>query len=147
MKIPSSTYRLQLRGGMDLARAEALVPYLRDLGIGALYLSPPFTAEAGSTHGYDITDANEIEPTLGGRAALERLSAALHERGMGLILDIVPNHMAFSLANPWLRDVLRRGEEQPLRPAFRHRLARAAAPALARRRVLRAGGHDGGGRP
>ncbi len=108
--IPSSLYRLQLRGGMDLPAAEALVPYLDDLGIGALYLSPPFTAETGSTHGYDVTDANEIEPALGGRDALDRLSAALHARGMGLILDIVPNHMAFSLANGWLRDVLRHGE-------------------------------------
>ena len=111
MSIPSSTYRLQLRGGMDLSEAEALVPYLDRLGIGALYLSPPFTATEGSTHGYDVTDANEIDPAIGGRAALDSLSAALHAREMGLILDIVPNHMAFTVENGWLRDVLRRGEE------------------------------------
>ena len=110
MSIPTSLYRLQLRGGVDLAAAEALVPYLDDLGIGALYLSPPFAAAAGSTHGYDVVDANEIEPDLGGREGMESLSAALHGRGMGLIVDIVPNHMAFSLDNGWLRDVLRRGE-------------------------------------
>ncbi len=116
--IPSSLYRLQLRGGMDFAAAEALVPYLDDLGVGALYLSPPFTAEAGSTHGYDVTDAAEIEPALGGRAGLEALSKALHARGMGLVLDIVPNHMAFSLANGWLRDVLRHGEASRYAPHF-----------------------------
>ena len=111
MTLPTSLYRLQLRDGMDLAGAEALVPYLADLGIGALYLSPPFTAEDGSTHGYDVIDANEIEPAIGGRAALESLSAALHARGMGLVLDIVPNHMAFTVRNPWLRDVLRHGAD------------------------------------
>jgi 1,4-alpha-glucan branching enzyme len=111
MKLPTATYRLQFRGGMDFDRATALVPYLDDLGISHLYAAPLFTATPGSAHGYDITDPTEIDPALGGRAGLERLSAALTARGMGLILDIVPNHMAFAPETPWLRDVLRHGAE------------------------------------
>jgi (1->4)-alpha-D-glucan 1-alpha-D-glucosylmutase len=111
MMRPTATYRLQFRGGMDFDRATALVPYLDDLGISHLYAAPLFTATPGSAHGYDITDPTEVEPALGGRAGLERLSAALTARGMGLILDIVPNHMAFAPETPWLRDVLRHGVE------------------------------------
>jgi (1->4)-alpha-D-glucan 1-alpha-D-glucosylmutase len=111
MRLPTATYRLQFRGGMDFDRAATLVPYLDALGVSHLYASPLFTATPGSTHGYDITDPTEIDPTLGGRAGLERLSAALKSRGMGLVLDIVPNHMAFAPQTPWLRDVLRRGED------------------------------------
>ncbi len=109
MTLPTATYRLQFRGGMDFDRATALVPYLDTLGISHLYASPLFTATPGSSHGYDITDPTEIDPALGGRAGLERLSAALTAHGMGLILDIVPNHMAFAPETPWLRDVLRHG--------------------------------------
>lgn len=111
MRLPTATYRLQFRGGMDFDRAATLVPYLDALGVSHLYASPLFTATPGSTHGYDITDPTEIDPTLGGRAGLERLSAALKARGMGLVLDIVPNHMAFAPQTPWLREVLRRGED------------------------------------
>ena len=110
MPYPSSLYRLQFRGGMDFARAAGLVPYLDRLGVGALYASPVFTAQAGSTHGYDVTRQDEVDPALGGREGLEALSAALRARGMGLVLDVVPNHMAFSTENLWLRDVLRHGE-------------------------------------
>jgi (1->4)-alpha-D-glucan 1-alpha-D-glucosylmutase len=109
MRLPSATYRVQFRNGVDFARATALVPYLDALGVSHLYASPLFTATPGSTHGYDVTDPTEIDPALGGRAGLERLSAALKSRGMGLILDIVPNHMAFAPETPWLRDVLRHG--------------------------------------
>ena len=111
MQIPSSLYRLQFRAGMDFARAERLVPYLDRLGVGALYASPLFTAQTGSTHGYDVVRQDEVDPALGGREGLESLSAALRARGMGLVLDIVPNHMAFSVENLWLRDVLRHGED------------------------------------
>lgn len=111
MKLPVATYRLQFRNGMDFDRAASLVGYLETLGISHLYASPLFTATAGSSHGYDITDPNEIDPVLGGRQGLERLARALHERGMGLILDIVPNHMAFNAENPWLRDILRHGRD------------------------------------
>ncbi|CUH40009.1 Maltooligosyl trehalose synthase [Jannaschia seosinensis] len=111
MKLPTATYRLQLREGMDFARAADLVPYWRDLGVSHLYLAPVFTAAPGSTHGYDVTDPNEVEPDLGGRAGLEALADRLHEAGLGLILDIVPNHMAFTVHNPWLSDVLRHGRD------------------------------------
>ena len=111
MRLPTATYRLQFRGGMDFDRAAALVPYLDALGVSHLYASPIFTATPGSSHGYDVTDPTEIDPAIGGRAGLERLSAALKARGMGLVLDIVPNHMAFAPETPWLRDVLRHGKD------------------------------------
>ncbi|MBC2772048.1 malto-oligosyltrehalose synthase [Rhizobium sp. AQ_MP] len=111
MPLPVSTYRLQFRGGMDFDRAIGLVPYLKRLGVSHLYTSPLFAATKGSTHGYDVTDANLIDPVLGGREGLERLVAALKAAGLGLILDIVPNHMAASLENPWWRSVIEWGEE------------------------------------
>ncbi len=97
--IPTATYRLQFRNGMTFDRAAALVPYLKNLGISHLYASPIFTATKASTHGYDVTDANEIEPSIGGREGFERLVAELKAQGLGLIIDIVPNHMASSLEN------------------------------------------------
>ena len=106
-----ATYRLQLREGMTLDRArEVVVPHAHRLGASHLYISPPFAAAPGSTHGYDVADHGAIEPALGGREALDRLSAALRERGMGLVVDIVPNHMAAHPANPWWRDVCEWGE-------------------------------------
>ncbi len=111
MTIPTSTYRIQFRNGMTFDRATELVPYLQKLGISHLYASPIFTATKESTHGYDVTDANEIDPAIGGRAGFDRLSAALQAAGMELILDIVPNHMAASLENAWWRDVIEHGQE------------------------------------
>lgn len=111
MSIPTATYRLQFRNGMTFDRAVALVPYLKKLGISHLYASPIFTATTDSTHGYDVTDANEIDPAMGGREGFDRLSHALKEAGLGLILDIVPNHMAASLENGWWRDVIEHGEQ------------------------------------
>ena len=111
MTIPTSTYRLQFRNGMTFERATALVPYLRRLGISHLYASPVFSATDGSTHGYDVTDANEFDPVLGGRDGFLRLSDTLREYELGLILDIVPNHMAASLENRWWRDVVEHGRE------------------------------------
>lgn len=108
---PTATYRLQFRNGMDFAYARKIVPYLASLGISHLYASPIFAATSGSTHGYDVTDHNLVDPTLGGRVGLERLSAELKRAGLGLILDIVPNHMAASVENPWWRDVLEWGEQ------------------------------------
>ncbi|WP_130835625.1 malto-oligosyltrehalose synthase [[Erwinia] mediterraneensis] len=110
MNIPTATYRIQFRNGMTFDRAAALVPYLKQLGISHLYASPIFTATAGSTHGYDVTDANEIDPSIGGRAGFDRMAAALKQAGLSLILDIVPNHMAASLENAWWRDVIEHGE-------------------------------------
>lgn len=131
---PTSLYRLQLRGDVDFAAAAALLPYLDDLGISHLYLSPIFTAEAGSTHGYDVVDPTEIDPCLGGRAGFDRLAEAAAAQGIGIVLDIVPNHTSFSLGNPWLRDVLRHGPKSryarhfDLDPARRIRLPMLDAP-------------------
>lgn len=108
--IPTATYRLQFRNGMTFWRAAALVPYLKRLGISHLYASPIFTATAGSTHGYDVTDVNEIEPSIGGREGFDRLTKTLKDADIGLILDIVPNHMASSLENAWWREVVELGE-------------------------------------
>lgn len=115
---PIATYRIQLREGVDFAEIERRIPYLADLGISHLYLSPIFTATTGSTHGYDAIDPTEIDPALGGREAFESLSAAAHGAGLGIILDIVPNHTAFSLENPWLREVLIEGPSSRYAPHF-----------------------------
>ncbi len=77
MTLPSATYRVQFRNGMTFDHACGLVPYLKSLGISHLYASPVFTATRGSTHGYDVTDASEIDPALGGRAGFDRLTETL----------------------------------------------------------------------
>ncbi len=105
----SALYRLQMRGEMDFKRATGLVPYFAELGISHLYLSPIFTAVPGSSHGYDVTDPNQLDPALGSEHEFIGLSEALHERGLGLVVDFVPNHVAAHPANPWFRDVLRWG--------------------------------------
>jgi (1->4)-alpha-D-glucan 1-alpha-D-glucosylmutase len=109
--IPSATYRIQFRNGMTFDRVVALIPYFRDLGISHIYASPVFTATTDSTHGYDVTDPNEIDPAIGGRDGFNRMAAALRQAGMGLILDIVPNHMSTSLENRWWRDVIEHGKQ------------------------------------
>ncbi len=109
MRVPASTYRLQLSADFRLADALAAVPYLDALGIAALYLSPVTAATPGSRHGYDVCDPTRVNPELGSEEDLAALSAALRQRGMGILLDIVPNHMAASTHNPWWRDVLAAG--------------------------------------
>lgn len=109
MQIPTSTYRLQFRDGMTFEKAIALIPYLKALGISHLYASPIFAAVSGSTHGYDIINPDIIDPALGGRDGFEALAKALKAAGLSLLLDIVPNHMAASLENPWWRDVIEWG--------------------------------------
>lgn len=104
-----ATARLQLHAGFTLLDAAAQVPYYAGLGISHLYLSPIGTAVPGSTHGYDVTDPREVNPELGGEPALLHLSERVRAHGMGLILDIVPNHMAAHAANPWWWDVLKHG--------------------------------------
>jgi (1->4)-alpha-D-glucan 1-alpha-D-glucosylmutase len=111
MKLPTATYRLQLRGGMTFEKAAGLVPYLAELGVSHLYLSPIFEAAHGSTHGYDVTDCNRLDPVLGGDAGFARLTDALAQHGLGLIVDFVPNHMAATPHNRWWRDVLEWGRE------------------------------------
>ncbi len=110
MTLPRATYRLQFRNGMDFDKAASLAPYFGDLGVSHLYASPVFQATAGSAHGYDVTDHNRFDESLGGIDGFLHLSAALKQQNLGLILDIVPNHMAASPQNPWWRDVLRHGK-------------------------------------
>jgi (1->4)-alpha-D-glucan 1-alpha-D-glucosylmutase len=98
------TYRLQLGPGLGFAEARELVPYLRDLGVSHLYLPPSFQARAGSTHGYDVVDPTAISSELGGEEAFRALVAAAREAGLGVILDIVPNHMAVDDANRYWSD-------------------------------------------
>ncbi len=99
-----ATYRLQLTSSFGFAAARALVPYLRDLGISHLYLSPSFQARPGSTHGYDVIDPKRVSDDLGGSDGLRALSDAARNAGLGLILDVVPNHMAADDANHYWAD-------------------------------------------
>lgn len=96
-----ATYRLQLGTDLDFARAKELLPYVADLGCSHLYLSPSFQARAGSTHGYDVIDPSAISEDLGGEDGLRALADAAHALDMGLILDVVPNHLAADDANPY----------------------------------------------
>jgi malto-oligosyltrehalose synthase len=109
MTIPRATMRLQFHKGFRFADAEKLVPYFDRLGISHLYASPITTARPGSMHGYDVIGPHRVNPELGGEDALISLVATLRGAGMGLIVDIVPNHMAADAANPWWFDVLRNG--------------------------------------
>jgi len=102
----SATLRLQFHAGFTLDDAVPLVPYFARLGISHLYASPLLSARPGSLHGYDVIDPSRVSPALGGEAALIRLVAALRLHGMGLILDIVSNHMAVGSDNPWWQDLL-----------------------------------------
>ncbi|MGB8390078.1 malto-oligosyltrehalose synthase [Mycobacterium sp.] len=120
-----STYRLQLRGessgfAFTFADAENLLGYLDDLGVSHLYLSPIMTAAAGSNHGYDVTDPTTVSPELGGPDGLARLSAAARARGIGLVVDIVPNHVGLDQPeqNAWWWDVLRHGRSSVFAPYF-----------------------------
>jgi len=109
-RIPRATYRVQLHDGFTFDDATAIVPYLAELGISHLYTSPVLQAVPGSTHGYDIVDHSRVSDELGGEAGFERLTDALRAHGMGLVLDIVPNHMAISTAdNRWWWDLLAHG--------------------------------------
>ncbi len=111
LNTPRATVRLQFFSGFTLDDAVAIVPYLAALGISHLYASPLLKARFGSTHCYDIVSHDEINPELGGEPALRRLLAALRAHEMGLILDIVPNHMGVGGAdNRWWMDVLEWGK-------------------------------------
>src|SRR5919112_2517767 len=117
-----ATYRLQLSADLTFADAAALVPYLRELGVSHLYLSPSFAAREGSTHGYDVVDPTRFSESLGGEAGFRLLAEAVREAGMGIVLDIVPNHMATDAANPYWSDPERRARLFDIDPETgRHR--------------------------
>jgi (1->4)-alpha-D-glucan 1-alpha-D-glucosylmutase len=133
-RIPRATYRLQLHAAFTCDDAARVVPYLARLGVSHVYLSPVLRARPGSTHGYDIIDHSAFNPELGGREGFDRLAATARDHGLGLILDIVPNHMGVMGAdNAWWMDVLENGpasvyagffdiEWEPLDEAMRHRV-------------------------
>ncbi len=109
-----ATLRLQFHKGFTLEQAVPLVPYFARLGISHIYASPLLAARAGSMHGYDVVDPTQVNPELGGEPALRRLVSTLREHGMGLILDIVSNHMAVGgNDNPWWLDLLEWGRLSP----------------------------------
>jgi (1->4)-alpha-D-glucan 1-alpha-D-glucosylmutase len=105
----TATYRLQLNAAFTLHDARARVPYLHALGISHLYCSPVLAARAGSTHGYDVADPTQVSPELGGDEALVALAETAHAHGMGLLLDIVPNHMGIGADNRYWDDLLAHG--------------------------------------
>src|SRR5581483_5016014 len=110
-RLPSATYRIQLNQNFRFADTLKILDYLQDLGITDLYLSPILAARKGSTHGYDLIDPTRINPEIGTEDEFNTLQTELQNRGMGLLLDIVPNHMAASAENPWWLDVLENGSQ------------------------------------
>ena len=132
--VPCSTYRLQFNNRFRFEDARKLVPYLYRLGISHCYSSPILKARAGSSHGYDIIDHNQLNPEIGTDEEFRRLAAELKARGMGLVLDIVPNHMGVGDGdNPWWQDVLQNGRAsmyadffdidwEPLKPELRNKV-------------------------
>ena len=120
MLTPTSTYRLQITSQQDLHRAAELVPYIRRLGADWVYLSPILRATSGSDHGYDVVDPTEVDPERGGSAGLTALSGAAHAAGLGVVVDIVPNHqgVAEPQQNPWWWSLLAEGRESRYADAF-----------------------------
>lgn len=118
LRIPTATYRIQFNKQFRFENACKLVPYLHRLGISDLYASPILKARRGSTHGYDVVDPLNINPELGGEADFSELHRELKDLGMGLLLDIVPNHMAACSENPWWTDLLENGLCSPYAAFF-----------------------------
>ncbi len=113
MQVPSSTYRLQLNPSFDFQAARKIIPYLAELGITTIYASPIFKARKGSTHGYDVTDPNQINPELGTMEDFNALVETAHKHGMFWLQDFVPNHMAYDSRSRILMDVFEKGTASP----------------------------------
>ncbi|MGC5077404.1 malto-oligosyltrehalose synthase [Agrococcus sp. DT81.2] len=120
MHAPQSTYRLQISEAFTLFDAAARLEALADLGVDWVYLSPILEAEHGSNHGYDVVSHERIDPTRGGEAGLDALAAEARRLGMGVLVDIVPNHMGVAVPehNGWWWQLLREGRESPIADAF-----------------------------
>ncbi len=120
MRIPASTYRLQITPDFDLDAAAARLEDLRSLGADWVYLSPVLRSVGGSDHGYDVADPTEVDPARGGREAFDRFCRAAHELGLGVMVDIVPNHQGVAAPpeNPWWWSLLREGRDSPHAQAF-----------------------------
>lgn len=117
-RAPGATYRVQFHAGFTLRDALNIVPYLHALGVTHLYASPILKARPGSTHGYDVLDHGALNPEVGTEADLAELSRALRDRGMGLLIDAVPNHMSVGTGNAWWADVLENGPASPYATYF-----------------------------
>ena len=140
--VPLATYRLQFNRDFTFEHATRLVPYLHALGVSHVYASSYLKARPGSTHGYDIIDHNALNPEIGTPDDFARFCRALKERGMGQVLDFVPNHMGVGKTdNAWWLDVLEMGRGIAVRGLLRHRLD-GLAPQLRRQ-----GAAAGAGRP
>jgi (1->4)-alpha-D-glucan 1-alpha-D-glucosylmutase len=151
MTPPRATMRLQFHKGFTFDAAVRIAPYLAALHVSHLYASPILTARSGSMHGYDVIDPTQVNPELGGEPGFRRLVAALREVGLGIIVDIVPNHMAVGNDNLWWMDLLSRGRKSryaryfdidwdPPHPAMRDKvllpvLGRPYGEALERREI------------
>lgn len=132
-RAPIATYRVQMNSGFTFADAEQILPYLKELGVSDLYSSPVFEARHGSTHGYDVTSHDRFNPELGGEVGFCKFAESLRRMDMGLLLDIVPNHMGIGNESAWWQDVLENGrssehapffdiEWEPLKPDLRNKL-------------------------
>jgi len=117
-RFPAATYRVQLSRDFRFVDATRILDYLHTLGISDLYLSPILASRKGSGHGYDVTDPSRINPELGSEEEFAALQTELQNRGMGLLLDTVPNHMAASAENPWWMDVLENGTQSAFASFF-----------------------------
>jgi malto-oligosyltrehalose synthase len=111
MNNPVSTYRLQFHKDFTFKDFDKILSYLQKLGAGTIYASPVFEATPGSVHGYDGLNPHQINPEIGTEKELTDLSQKLKVKGIGWLQDIVPNHMAFDPRNPWLHDVLEKGQQ------------------------------------
>jgi (1->4)-alpha-D-glucan 1-alpha-D-glucosylmutase len=132
-RVPVSTYRVQMHKDFTFAQAAGITGYLKKLGVGEFYSSPIFEARPGSVHGYDVTRHDRLNPEIGGDEGFEAFSAELQRQGIGLLLDIVPNHMGVGNDSIWWQDVLENGHAsqyseyfdidwKPLKPALRDKL-------------------------
>ncbi len=141
MAIPSSTYRLQVQHDFTLYDAANLVGYVRELGAGAVYLSPLLQSTTGSDHGYDTTDVSRVDRDRGGDRGLQQLFGATRQAGLGVVIDIVPNHLGIAVPaeNPAWWDVLRLGKASPYARWFDidWSLGRIVVPILGEDRTLR----------
>jgi (1->4)-alpha-D-glucan 1-alpha-D-glucosylmutase len=119
-RIPTSTYRLQVSPDFDLTAAKDVVDYVRDLGADWVYLSPVLQAEPGSDHGYDVVDHSHVDDQRGGDDAFRAVAEAAHDAGLGVLVDIVPNHVGVATpeVNPWWWSLLEQGQGSPFARAF-----------------------------
>jgi (1->4)-alpha-D-glucan 1-alpha-D-glucosylmutase len=118
IRVPSSTYRIQLNPKFRFSDVRNILDYLHELGISDVYLSPILASRKGSDHGYDVIDPSKLNPDLGSEEEFIALQADLQARNMGLLVDIVPNHMAASAENPWWMNVLENGPQSAFASFF-----------------------------